>query len=64
MKTINESDFKVAKINTTQGSYIINESNWSIYMENTKIIGLISVNKQTIVKIYKHYIIDIEYIHK
>lgn len=64
MKTVNESDFKVAKINTTQGSYIINESNWSIYMENAKIIGLISVNKQTIVKIYKHYIIDIEYIHK
>lgn len=64
MKTINESDFKVAKINTTRGSYIINEANWSIYMENAKIIGLISVNKQTIVKIYKHYIIDIEYIHK
>lgn len=64
MKTINESDFKVAKINTTQGSYIIDEKNWSIYMENTKIIGLISANKKEIIKIYKHYIIDIEYIHK
>lgn len=64
MKTVNESDFKVAKINTTQGSYVINEKNWTSYMENPKLIGLISADKKTIVKIYKHYIINMEYIHK
>ena len=64
MKTINESDFKVSEIHTINGSYIIDNTHWSVYMENAKLIGLISSDKQTIVKIYKHYIIQMKYIHK
>lgn len=64
MKTINESDFKVSEIHTINGSYTIDNTHWSVYMENTKLIGLISADKQTIVKIYKHYIIQMKYIHK